>query len=121
MELYELELASLRGMIQKNLKLIFTKGKVSVMRPGFSGVQGESLDVFARWSGDVITLKKSVLEQACSKYELQGEYVPPGTRDRSPGEREKGGMKSAMAGQLGSLITSGPHSRHKDINRNKKN
>lgn len=112
LELDELELASLRGMVQKaELELNFHKrkgqGKVSVMRPRFSGVQGESLDVSARWSGDVITLEKSVLEQACSKYELQGEYVLPGTRDRSPGEREKGGMlKRAMAGQLGSLITS---------------
>eukprot|EP01018_Ginkgo_biloba_P034764 Gb_34399 [translate_table: standard] len=55
-----------------------------------------------------ITIEKSVLEQSSSRYELQGEYVLPGTRDRFAGEREKASsmLKKAMAGQLGNLITS---------------
>ncbi|KAH9324119.1 hypothetical protein KI387_004297 [Taxus chinensis] len=113
LQLDELELASLRGMVQKaEIQLNFQKrrgqGNLSVMRPRFSGVQGESLDLSARWSGDVITIEKSVLEQSYSRYELQGEYVLPGTRDRFPGDREKGDglLKRAMAGQLGDLISS---------------
>ncbi|KAF3780354.1 hypothetical protein EJ110_NYTH39403 [Nymphaea thermarum] len=108
----ELEVASLRGTIQKaELQLNFQKrrghGSLSVIHPKFSGVQGEALDVSARWSGDVITIEKTVLEQLSSKYELQGEYVLPGTRDRYPAEREADGlMKRAMAGQLGRVISS---------------
>lgn len=113
LQLDELELASLRGTVQKaETHLNFQKrrghGVLSVRRPRFSGVQGESLDLSCRWSGDVITLERSVLEQACSRYELQGEYVLPGPRDHVFTEKEKGdgSLKTAMAGQLGSFITS---------------
>ncbi|ERN06068.1 uncharacterized protein LOC18434256 [Amborella trichopoda] len=108
----ELELGSLRGSIQKaELQLNFQKRKghgiLSVIRPKFSGLQGEALDLSARWSGDVITIEKSVLEQAISRYELQGEYVLPGIRDRHAGAEEKDGLlKRAMAGNLGSVISS---------------
>lgn len=54
-----------------------------------------------------ITVEKTVLEQASSRYELQGEYVLPGTRDRYTGSRGKDGiLKKAMAGHLGSVISS---------------
>lgn len=55
-----------------------------------------------------ITLERSVLEQASSRYELQGEYVLPGPRDHVFAEKDKGDgtSKTAMAGQLGSFITS---------------
>ncbi|XP_062019839.1 protein TIC236, chloroplastic isoform X2 [Rosa rugosa] len=108
----ELELASLRGTIQKaeiqlNLQKRRGHGLLSVLRPKFSGVLGEALDVAARWSGDVITVEKTVLEQSNSRYELQGEYVLPGSRDRNPAEKERGGLlKRAMAGNLGSVISS---------------
>uniref|UniRef100_A0A2N9EEG8 Uncharacterized protein n=1 Tax=Fagus sylvatica TaxID=28930 RepID=A0A2N9EEG8_FAGSY len=106
----ELELASLRGTLQRaeiqlNLQKRRGHGVLSVLRPKFSGVLGEALDVAARWSGDVITVEKTVLE--LSNYELQGEYVLPGTRDRSPAGKERGGLlKRAMAGHLGSVISS---------------
>lgn len=113
LQLDELELASLRGIVQKaEMQLNFQKrrghGSLSVRRPRFSGVHGESLDLSCRWSGDVITIEKSVLEQASSQYELQGEYVLPGPRDRLLTEKERGDgtWKTAMAGQLGSFITS---------------
>lgn len=108
----ELELASLRGTIQRaELQLNFQKrrghGVLSVLRPKFSGVLGEALDVAARWSGDVITVEKAALEQSNSQYELQGEYVLPGTRDRNPAGKERGSLfKRAMAGHLGSVISS---------------
>lgn len=108
----ELELASLRGTIQRaELQLNFQKrrghGLLSVLRPKFSGVLGEALDVAARWSGDVITIEKTILEQANSRYELQGEYVLPGTRDRYPAIKERDGLfKKAMAGHLGNVISS---------------
>ncbi|KAF6175244.1 hypothetical protein GIB67_030462 [Kingdonia uniflora] len=108
----ELELASLRGTIQRaELQLNFQKrrghGLLSVLRPKFSGLLGEALDVAARWSGDVITVEKTVLEQANSRYELQGEYVLPGTRERHSSGKEKIGLlEMAMAGQLGSVISS---------------
>ncbi|KAF7817205.1 uncharacterized protein G2W53_031174 [Senna tora] len=108
----ELELASLRGTIQRaevqlNLQKRRGHGVLSVLRPKFSGVLGEALDVAARWSGDVITIEKTVLEQHYSRYELQGEYVLPGTRDRSPVGREGGGFfKKLMSGHLGSVISS---------------
>ena len=48
-----------------------------------------------------------MLEQACSRYELQGEYVLPGPRDHTFADKERdGNLKTAMAGQLGSFITS---------------
>ncbi|KAL4603693.1 hypothetical protein ACB092_10G142500 [Castanea dentata] len=108
----ELELASLRGTIQRaeiqlNLQKRRGHGVLSVLQPKFSGVLGEALDVAARWSGDVITVEKTVLELSSSRYELQGEYVLPGTRDRSPAGKESGGLlKRAMAGNLGSVISS---------------
>uniref|UniRef100_J3KWZ6 Translocation and assembly module TamB C-terminal domain-containing protein n=1 Tax=Oryza brachyantha TaxID=4533 RepID=J3KWZ6_ORYBR len=108
----ELEFASLRGFVQKaELQLNFQKrrghGLLSVIRPKFSGMLGESLDIAARWSGDVITMEKSVLEQANSKYELQGEYVFPGTRDRFHMENQSNGfIEKAMGGHLGSIMSS---------------
>lgn len=108
----ELELASLRGTIQRaeiqlNLQKRRGHGVLSVLHPKFSGVLGEALDVAARWSGDVITLEKTVLEQINSCYELQGEYVLPGTRDRNLAGKENGGLfKMAMTGHLGSVISS---------------
>ncbi|KAG8053184.1 hypothetical protein GUJ93_ZPchr0001g29271 [Zizania palustris] len=108
----ELEFASLRGFVQKaELQLNFQKrrghGLLSVIHPKFSGMLGESLDIAARWSGDVITMEKSVLEQANSKYELQGEYVLPGTRDRFPMESQSNGfIEKAMGGHLGSIMSS---------------
>uniref|UniRef100_A0A0E0BY59 Translocation and assembly module TamB C-terminal domain-containing protein n=1 Tax=Oryza meridionalis TaxID=40149 RepID=A0A0E0BY59_9ORYZ len=55
----------------------------------------------------MITMEKSVLEQANSKYELQGEYVFPGTRDRFPMESQSNGfIEKAMGGHLGSMMSS---------------
>ncbi|KAF9613143.1 hypothetical protein IFM89_005714 [Coptis chinensis] len=108
----ELELASLRGTIQRaelqlNLQKRRGHGLLSVLRPKFSGLLGEALDVSARWSGDVITVEKTVLEQTNSRYELQGEYVLPGTRDRHSADKQRCGLlERAMAGQLGSVISS---------------
>ncbi|XP_048494076.1 protein TIC236, chloroplastic isoform X2 [Beta vulgaris subsp. vulgaris] len=108
----ELELASLRGTMQRaEVQLNFQKrrgfGVLSVLRPKFSGVLGEALDVAVRWSGDVITVEKTVLEQSYSRYELQGEYVLPGTRDRKSSPKQSGGFFSkGMAGHLGSVISS---------------
>lgn len=107
-----MELASLRGYIQRaEVQLNFQKrrghGILSVLRPKFSGMLGEALDVAARWSGDVITIEKTILEQASSRYELQGEYVIPGTRDRHPNKTKGVGLlKRAMAGHLGSVMSS---------------
>ncbi|KAM7259217.1 hypothetical protein ACFE04_014958 [Oxalis oulophora] len=108
----ELELASLRGNIQRaeiqlNLQKRKGHGMLSVLKPKFSGVLGEALDVAARWSGDVITIEKSILEQTNSRYELQGEYVLPGSRDRNLAGKEMGNLfKRAMAGHLGTVISS---------------
>lgn len=108
----ELELASLRGTLQRaELQLNFQKrrghGILSLLHLKFSGVLGEALDVAARWSGDVITVEKAVLEQSSSQYELQGEYVLPGSRDRNPTGKERGNLlRRAMAGHLGSVISS---------------
>ncbi|KAL9233913.1 hypothetical protein vseg_008847 [Gypsophila vaccaria] len=108
----ELELASLRGTMQRaevqlNLQKRRGLGVLSVLRPKFSGVLGEALDVAVRWSGDVITVEKTVLEQSYSRYELQGEYVLPGTRDRKSSPKGIGPLFSkAMAGHLGSVIAS---------------
>lgn len=47
------------------------------------------------------------MEQSNSRYELHGEYVLPGTRDRNLAGRVSGGLlKTAMAGNLGSVISS---------------
>lgn len=108
----ELELASLRGTIQRaelqlNLQKRRGHGVLSVLQPKFSGVLGEALDVAARWSGDVITIEKTVLQQNHSYYELQGEYVLPGTRDRNPIDGGGGLFKKLMSGhRVGSVISS---------------
>ncbi|XP_020207319.1 uncharacterized protein LOC109792326 isoform X2 [Cajanus cajan] len=108
----ELELASLRGTIQRaeiqhNLQKRRGHGILSVLRPKFSGVLGEVLDVAARWSGDVITIEKTVLEQSHSYYEIQGEYVLPGTRDHNPiGMKGDEFLKRFLSGHLGSVISS---------------
>lgn len=47
------------------------------------------------------------MEQINSRYELQGEYVLPGTRDRNFSGKERDGLfKRAMTGHLGSVISS---------------
>ncbi|KAK7351417.1 hypothetical protein VNO77_10862 [Canavalia gladiata] len=108
----ELEIASLRGTIQRaeiqlNLQNRKGHGMLSVLQPKFSGVHGEALDVAARWSGDVITIEKTVLEQSYSHYEMQGEYVLPGTQDRNPVNIKGDGiLKRFMSGHLGSVISS---------------
>jgi hypothetical protein len=52
-------------------------------------------------------MEKSVLEQSNSKYELQGEYVFPGTRDRFTMESHGNGfIEKAMGGHLGSIMSS---------------
>ncbi|KAL2897742.1 Structural maintenance of chromosomes flexible hinge domain-containing protein 1 [Bienertia sinuspersici] len=108
----ELELASLRGTMQRaEVQLNFQKrkgiGVLSVLRPKFSGVLGEALDVAVRWSGDVITVEKTILEQGYSRYELQGEYVLPGTRERKSNPEQSGGLFNlAMTGHLGSVMSS---------------
>ncbi|WJX16332.1 hypothetical protein P8452_06374 [Trifolium repens] len=108
----ELELASLRGTIQRaevqlNLQKRRGHGVLSVLQPKFSGVIGEALDVAARWSGDVITIEKTVLQQNYSYYELQGEYVLPGTRDRNLIDGGGGLFKRLMSGhRVGSVISS---------------
>ncbi|KAG0473321.1 hypothetical protein HPP92_015178 [Vanilla planifolia] len=56
----ELELASLRGAIQRaEIQLNFHKrrghGVLAVLHPKFSGMLGEALDVDVRWSGDVVS------------------------------------------------------------------
>ncbi|KAK9073158.1 hypothetical protein SSX86_007482 [Deinandra increscens subsp. villosa] len=99
----ELELASLRGMLQRaEVQINFQKrrghGILSLLHPKFSGVLGEALDVAARWSGDVITVEKALLKQSNSQYELQGEYVLPGLRD---GEKER-----RRGSDIGSVISS---------------
>ncbi|KAI3691537.1 hypothetical protein L2E82_49901 [Cichorium intybus] len=104
----ELELASLRGTLQRaEVQLNFQKrrghGILSLLHPKFSGVLGEALDLAARWSGDVITVEKAVLEQSNSQYELQGEYVLPGSRI---GKETGNLLRRAMAGHLASVISS---------------
>ena len=48
-----------------------------------------------------------MLEQSNSRYELHGEYVLPGTRDRNLAGRVRDGLfKRAMTGHLGSVISS---------------
>lgn len=46
-------------LLQAELQLNFQKrrghGLLSVIRPKFSGMLGESLDIAARWSGDVVS------------------------------------------------------------------
>ncbi|KAL4297144.1 hypothetical protein GQ457_12G028170 [Hibiscus cannabinus] len=99
--------ANKKAEIQLNFLKRRGHGILSVRRPKFSGVLGEALDVAARWSGDVITLEKTVLEQISSRYVLQGEYVLPGSRDSNLSEKGRGGLfKRAMTGHLGSVISS---------------
>ncbi|KAF5779089.1 putative translocation and assembly module TamB [Helianthus annuus] len=100
----ELELASLRGMLQRaEVQINFEKrrghGILSLLHPKFSGVLGEALDLAARWSGDVITVEKAALKQSNSEYELQGEYVLPGSRDGKKERRRRGS-------DIGSVISS---------------
>ncbi|KAK3027022.1 hypothetical protein RJ639_041177 [Escallonia herrerae] len=99
--------ANLEAELQLNFQKRRGHGVLSVLQPKFSGVLGEALDVAARWSGDVITVEKAVLEQSNSQYELQGEYVLPGTRDRYPAGKERGSLfRRAMAGHLSTVISS---------------
>ena len=50
----------LSNLLQAELQLNFQKrrghGVLSVLKPKFSGVLGEALDVAARWSGDVVSI-----------------------------------------------------------------
>ncbi|WVZ19349.1 hypothetical protein V8G54_006671 [Vigna mungo] len=107
----ELEIASLRGTIRRaeiqlNLPKRRGHGIISVLCPKFSGVIGEALDVAARWSGDVITIEKTVLKQSHSYYEMQGEYVLPGTRDCPVDIKGDGILERFLPEHVGSVISS---------------
>ncbi|CAI9293104.1 unnamed protein product [Lactuca saligna] len=94
--------------VQLNFQKSSDHGIFSLLHPRFSGVLGEALDLVARWSRDVITVEKVVLEQSNSQYELQGEYVLP--RSRAGKETGKGNLlRREMAGHLGSVISSMGH------------
>ncbi|KAL0330289.1 UNVERIFIED_CONTAM: protein, chloroplastic [Sesamum radiatum] len=55
----------------------------------------------------LITVESAILEQSNSKYELQGEYVLPGSRDRSTAGKETGSLfQRVMTGHLGSMVSS---------------
>lgn len=65
------------------------------------------LVLIVSWCIVQITIEKTVLQQNYSYYELQGEYVLPGTRDRNPVDSEEGGLvKRLMSGHIGSVISS---------------
>lgn len=51
-----LAMVAFQAEIQLNLQKRRGHGVVSVLRPKFSGVLGEALDVAARWSGDVVSI-----------------------------------------------------------------
>ncbi|KAJ0977840.1 hypothetical protein J5N97_013314 [Dioscorea zingiberensis] len=100
----ELELASLRGTIQRaELELNYQKrrghGLLSVLHPKFSGVQGEALDVAARWSGDVQASSRSRSFKGNMYYLVCVERYPTDNR-------KDGFFKKAMAGHLGRIISS---------------
>lgn len=48
--------ACFQAEIQLNLQKRRGHGLLTVLRPKFSGVLGEVLDVSARWSGDVVSI-----------------------------------------------------------------
>ena len=86
LRLDELELASLRGTVDKafidlNFQEQTGRGNVSVTGPRFSGLQGESLGGSFRWEQDIIRLERAIIQQKRSRYELQGEYVLPTLKD----------------------------------------
>ena len=96
LNLDELELASLRGTVDKGLiDLDFGaqsgRGNVQVTGPRFSGLQGESLFGSFRWEGDIVRLERAIVQQKMSRYELQGEYVLPTLR------KDKSGLDMASA------------------------
>ena len=85
----ELELVSLRGVVQSaEVDLDFMRrkgtGSIELTQPRFSGVKGESFTSGFAWSGDVVTLQPTVLQQEVSRYELQGQYEVP-TLERRAG------------------------------------
>ncbi|MCH82915.1 embryo defective 2410 protein, partial [Trifolium medium] len=93
--------------IQVNLQKRRGHGILSVLQPKFIGVLGKSLDVAARWIGDVITIEKVIFEQSNSHYELQGEYVLPRACGRNPVDGKGDGfLKRLISRHLGSVISS---------------
>ncbi|KAK9862508.1 hypothetical protein WJX84_009406 [Apatococcus fuscideae] len=82
LQLDELELASLRGVVQElgvhvNFDARQGRGRLNLAGPRFSGLQGQSLDGALRWERDLIRLERTTLQQNNSRYEVQGEYVIP--------------------------------------------
>lgn len=45
----------MQGELQLNFQKRRGHGLLSVLRPKFSGLLGEALDLAARWSGDVVS------------------------------------------------------------------
>ncbi len=73
LQLDELELASLRGVVQElgvhvNFDARQGRGRLSLARPRFSGMQGQSLDGAIRWERDLIRLERTSLQQDNSRY-----------------------------------------------------
>lgn len=64
-------------------------------------------DMVIVFSNVQITVERTVLEQSESRYELHGEYVLPGTRDRNLAGGKSGSLfERSMVGHLGSVISS---------------
>lgn len=72
LQLDELELASLRGVVQElgvhvNFDARQGRGRLNLAGPRFSGLQGQSLDGALRWERDLIRLERTTLQQNNSR------------------------------------------------------
>lgn len=82
LNLDKLEMASLRGQVEElGINLDFHKklgrGNLTISRPKFSGLLGESLSGSLRWERNILRLERSILRQRRSLYEVNGEYIIP--------------------------------------------
>lgn len=111
LQLDDLELASLRGTLEEGLLDLNVDsqsghGQVSFSKPKFSGLQGESFEGSARWTGDVLRVERAVLEQERSRYEVSGEYIVPSTA--FPGEvSQQGRQDKEVTAQVPSQLLGG--------------
>jgi hypothetical protein len=70
------DLLLLQAEVQLNFQKRRGHGLLSVIRPKFSGVLGEALDIAARWSGDVVSFFSRVYFSCSARWKPYHMCVP---------------------------------------------
>lgn len=112
LKLDELDLSSLRGLLTAaslDADMDNRQGRavVELQQLRYGSLQADSFSSSVRWEGDILKLEETVLRQAASEYELQGEVLLPQQAAASAASLLEGMMDTGQAQQTQAAATAG--------------